>query len=455
MRERGRDLIVAWFRRMGLDEVAYHQATVVGRDDDHPGRALDYYGSRGETPLRWGGDGVARLGLTGEVTPEAYEAAFGPDGFRHPATGRRLVTTRRPGFELVVGAHKSVAVLGVIGHEDAMHSILDVETAATMRWLDDWFQARGGRRGRAQVRTATGGLTYAVTRHATSRAGDPSPHDHVLVANIVEMLDDSGGYKALDSGTLADTVEAATMVGRLHAAARAVELGSDIAPDDGPSGNLRHWRIVGIPQDVCQLFSKRSDEISEHLAETGHRSYRARGVAARSTRSAKRHTGADQLLPGWHAELDAAGWPVPRLAAQLAASQCRTRGLPFRLTTTEMEQLAGEVLDIEGNLLARHKVFTRMHLIADLAPRLYGRDPAELDRVLAHIVASRSVVPLIQVAGAREQSFTTAEVLTAEHTITRSIERLARRRGARIDPERIAAAITANEQAIGRALTTG
>ena len=302
---------MAWFRRMGLDEVAYHQATVLGREDDHPGRALDYYGSRGETPLRWGGVGAARLGLTGEVTPEAYDASFGPGGFRHPATGRRLVATKRPGFELVVGAHKSVAVLGVIGHEDAMHSILDVETAATMRWLDDWFQARGGRRGRAQVRTATGGLTYAVTRHATSRAGDPSPHDHVLVANIVEMLDASGGYKALDSGTLADTVEAATMVGRLHAAARAVELGFDIAPDDGPSGNLRHWRVVGIPDDVCQLFSKRSDEISEHLAEAGYRSYRARGVAARSTRSAKHHTGAEQLLPGWHAELDAAGWPVP------------------------------------------------------------------------------------------------------------------------------------------------
>ena len=131
-----------------------------------------------------------------------------------------------------------------------MHSILDVETAATMDWLDGWFQERGGRRGRAQTRTATGGLTYAVTRHATSRAGDPSPHDHVLVANVVEMLDDRGGFKALDSASLRDTVEAATMVGRLHSAARAVELGFDIEADAGPSGHLRHWRIVGIPDAV-------------------------------------------------------------------------------------------------------------------------------------------------------------------------------------------------------------
>ena len=68
---------MAWFRPMGADEVAYHQATVVGRADDHPGAALDYYGSRGETPLRWGGAGAARMGLAGEVTPEAYEAAYG------------------------------------------------------------------------------------------------------------------------------------------------------------------------------------------------------------------------------------------------------------------------------------------------------------------------------------------------------------------------------------------
>src|SRR3546814_12268878 len=100
--------------------------------------------------------------------------------------GRRLVSTQRPGFELVVSAHKSVAVLGVVGECEAMHSILDAETTATMDWLDGWFQQRGGRRWRAQVRTATPGLTSTVTRHATSRAGDPSPHDHVRVAQRSE-----------------------------------------------------------------------------------------------------------------------------------------------------------------------------------------------------------------------------------------------------------------------------
>ena len=444
---------MAWFRPMGADEVAYHQATVVGRGDDHAGRALDYYGSRGETPLRWGGAGATRLGLSGEVTPEAYEAAFGSGGFAHPVTGARLVATHRPGFELVVAAHKSIALLGVVGEADAMHSILDVETEATIGWLDGWFQDRGGRRGRAETRSATGGLTYAVTRHATSRAGDPAPHDHVLVANVVEMLDETGGFKALDSAALRDTVEAATMVGRLHAAWRAVGLGFDVTVDDGPSGRLRHWRIVGVPDEVCELFSKRSDEIAEHLATTGQDSYRARGIAARQTRAIKRHTGADELLAGWHAELDTVGWPVERLAAHMAASHERTRGLVFPLTASEIDHLATGVLDVDGALLARHKIFTRTHLVAEIAPRLYGRDPAELDRVLERITASRDVVSLIGVASAREQCYTTVEVLAAEQTIARTVETLGGQPGPALEPVSIAAAIARKEQALGRSLT--
>jgi conjugative relaxase-like TrwC/TraI family protein len=454
-RDTWRELIVAWFRPMGADEVAYHQATVVGRGDDHPGAALAYYGSRGETPLRWAGSGATRLGLAGEVTPDDYDAAFGVGGFRHPVSGERLVASQRPGFELVVSAHKSVAVLGVVDRAEEMHSILDVETAATMDWLDDWFQDRGGRRGRARLRTATGGLTYAFTRHGTSRAGDPAPHDHVLVANAVEMLDGRGGYKGLDSAALRDTVEAATMVGRLHAAARAVELGFTIAPDDGPSGNLRHWRITGVPDAVCEVFSKRSDEIAEHLAATGYSSYRARGIAARASRDVKRHTGVDELLPRWRSELEAIGWPVERLVAHLGSASTAQPALPFPMTEAEIDDLAAEVLDIDGRLLANHKVFTRTNLIAELAPHLYGRDPVELDRVLDHLIASRDVVPLIGVAGAREQAFTTAQVLITEATIAYAVERLANRTGPALEQQAIAEALAAAESDRGHRLTTG
>ena len=63
--------------------------------------------------MTWGGSGRGLLGLEGEVDLGDYRAVFGVGGAHDPASGRRLVGCRRPGLELVVSPHKSVAELGV------------------------------------------------------------------------------------------------------------------------------------------------------------------------------------------------------------------------------------------------------------------------------------------------------------------------------------------------------
>jgi hypothetical protein len=73
-------------RMMGADSVEYHRQTVMGRADDFAGQALDYYSSRGETPLIWGGSGAARLGLAGAATGAQYAALYGPGGGRSGVT---------------------------------------------------------------------------------------------------------------------------------------------------------------------------------------------------------------------------------------------------------------------------------------------------------------------------------------------------------------------------------
>lgn len=191
--------------------------------------------------MAWGGSGASSLGLSGAVSPAAYEAVFGPGGAKGPASGDRLVATRRPGMELVISAHKSVAELGAIGRAADMRAILDAERDATLGYLDWVTRQMGGRRGRDATATATGGLVYAHTRHATSRAGDPCPHDHVLIANAVEMLDEAGGWKATDTTLWREHLHAATMVGRLAAARVAMDLGYGIEPR----------RSVGTPGSVA------------------------------------------------------------------------------------------------------------------------------------------------------------------------------------------------------------
>jgi conjugative relaxase-like TrwC/TraI family protein len=311
-------------RMMGADSVAYHEANVANRADDHAGAALDYYGSRGETPLRWGGSAAHLLGVEGEATPESYRAVFGPGGACLPRTGAKLVSTRRPGIELVVSPHKSVAELGVLGRADDMHAIVDAERDATLAYLDRMCREIGGRRGEAATPTKTGGLTWATSRHATTRAGDPQVHDHVLIANVVWMRDDRGGWKALDTAFLRDQLHAATAIGRMAAARVAVELGYAIVPDEGRSGRLGGWRIGGIPDEALAVHAKRSAQIDD-IAGPGA-SYRARNAAAREHRDPKTHEPVADLISRWRAELTAAGHPPAALVAGIEAAASRPVG---------------------------------------------------------------------------------------------------------------------------------
>jgi hypothetical protein len=163
--------------------------------------------------MSWGGSGRGLLDLNGEVDLADYPALFGIGGAHDPRSGRRLVGCLRPGLEIVISPHKSVAELGVIGRAEDMHEIVDVERDATLEYLDRLVAERGGRRGRTQTRVATGGLIWATSRHATTRAGDPQVHDHVLIANAVLMRDARGGWKGADTAFLRDHLHAATAGG--------------------------------------------------------------------------------------------------------------------------------------------------------------------------------------------------------------------------------------------------
>ena len=451
---------MAFMRMMGRDSVAYHQATVLGRADDHPGQSLDYYGSRGETPLVWGGAGAGRLGLDGRVTEYTYAAVFGESGATDPVTGDRLVNTTRPGMELVVSPHKSVAVLGAIGRADDMHAIVDAETRATLEFLDGWFQERGGRRGRDQVRTATSGLTWAVTRHGTSRAGDPAVHDHVLIANIVEMRDLKGGWKGLDTASLRDVLHAATVVGRTAAARRAVELGYAIVPDEGRSGRLRSWRIAGISDEVCELFSKRSAEIDDFVDNRS--SYRARAVAARTTRAAKDDLSPDLLAVRWQTELAEIGWGPERLCRSIDAlggerqvPELVPNKVPTPVPAWRVSELAEAVLGPESRL-GGTKVLSRRDLLVEMGPHFYGLPVELLESTVDQILESSVVVPLVALTAAREQVYAPTRTLAVEHAVAETVERFTTGSEARpVDPHAVHAALSAKEAALAAPLSAG
>ena len=444
---------------MGADSVAYHRETIIERGDDFPGAALEYYASRGETPLLWGGSGAESLGLVGPVDNPSYDALYGPGGARHPATGERMVTARRPGMELVIAAHKSVAELGVLGRAEDMHAIMDAERHATLRYLDDLTRERGGRRGVAAVPTAPTGLVYAHARHATTRAGDPGPHDHVLIANVIEMLDGKGGTKAPDTTLWREHLHAATMVGRMASAAKAVQLGYGIEADPGPSGKLGHWKISGIPDAALAVHSKRSVEIQRAVAEKGFSTYQARQVAARETRKQKRHTSVEDLLPRWRDELTRAGFPPEQLMADieragLAYQRQHNHGFEI-LGNRALTATAEDLLGPNGTLSAR-KVFAKRDVIVAVAPMVFGLPVTELDKATTRVLRDPDAIPLVGVPRASEQAYGTAHVIATELAIEQAVERgVENREAARVTPEVAAGAVGRQSADLGSQLTPG
>jgi len=61
---------------------------------------------------------------------------------------------------------------------------------------------------------------WSARREATTNDIDTGWRLHVLLANVVEMLDDKGGWKAPDTALWREHLHAATMIGRADLAAR-------------------------------------------------------------------------------------------------------------------------------------------------------------------------------------------------------------------------------------------
>ena len=340
---------------------------------------------------------------------------------------------------------KSVAELGVIGWAEDMHAILDAETAATLGYLDQVTTQQGGRRGRAQVRTGTGGLAWAVSRHATTRSQDPQPHDHVLIANVVSMGDVRGGWKGLDTALLRDHLHAATAIGRMAAAAKAVELGYGIETDPGPSGCLGSFAISGVPKEAYEVHATRSAQIDAAAGRDA--SYQARSMAARTTRDKKEHTAVEDLLPRWRAELAEAGYPRAQLAATVVQS-----GRDYERPGPDIvDQLAEELLR-PGGRLAAEKTFDLQDAVVAVAPLLHGLPVSMLDNAVQKVISDERAVALPPIVVARGPVWATACVLEDEQRVAELADKLAERSAPPVPPQMANKAVIQTELGRGARL---
>ena len=268
------------------------------------GGAANYYTAQAEieyyaneiVPSAWGGRGLAFAGYSGTVSAEDLTQALAgevrergdADGeFKQVRLGRTVidketgerVIEHRAGWDLTFAPPKSVSLESeVFGRQDVRQAH-EAAVVAAMGYLEGHAAQT---KYRHQV-VATGNLVYASFAHATSRAGDPQTHTHVLIANVTYL--DGKAYSLTNEQILRQRTTA-DAVYRNELANGLTRLGYGLDFD-----GRGHFEIAGYDRQQLAEFSKRSQQIDEALIERGsskaQASHEARQTAALATRDDK------------------------------------------------------------------------------------------------------------------------------------------------------------------------
>jgi hypothetical protein len=225
---------------------------------------------------------------------------------------------------------------------------------------------------------------------------------------------------------LRNHLHAATAVGRIAGAAKAVELGYVIEADPGPSGRLGGWAVAGIPREAWEVHATRSAQIDEAVGPDA--SYQSRSVAARATQDRKAHERVEDPVGRWRDELARAGYPPVELGAAVERA-----GLAYLPPGLEVLDGMAEELLAPGGRLASEKTFTRDDVVVAVAPMLHGLPVSIVDTAVDRVLSHEQAIALPLVTGAREPVWAAACVVEDERRIAALADVLAEREGPRVD----------------------
>ena len=183
---------------------------------------------------------------------------------------QRLNTTRKAGgenaanrrifFDFTFSPPKSVSIAGFLGRDER---ILEAHARAVRSALAEFesFAATRIRVDRAQSDRLTGNLAAALFTHDTSRALDPHLHTHCIVFNATFDAAENR-WKALQNYELLRARKFAENAYYHEFARELRSFGYQIR--NLPRGD---FQVEGVPEELCQRFSKRDAEIDKALAK--------------------------------------------------------------------------------------------------------------------------------------------------------------------------------------------
>jgi conjugative relaxase-like TrwC/TraI family protein len=276
----------------------------------------EYLSGHGGSPGRWYGAGAAALGQQGTATTEGFRRIFGG---RHPDTGELLGRAHGkgavPSWDLVLRPVKDVGVLYALGDHQVGRAVMSAHhegIAQAVAYLDAHVGTRRGHGGHQKV--SGRGLVVVGFDHRTSREGDPLPHTHLIIANHTQGPD--GRWTTLDGRDLYAHRRAADA---LHRAACQRSLTRSLGIAWGEADRWGNRPITEMPAEVVRAFSKRNQQITQHLAQLEEQGRQRTPALVRfavhATRRPKQQEAPETLHDRWRRAARALGVDPERLVA--------------------------------------------------------------------------------------------------------------------------------------------
>ena len=436
----GSGRLVSIFRR--AERVLASRGESAALRADHAGQVADRAGVT--VADLWGEDryreAVANL-------TESYPVVL-PDGSLGVRRVKRRVTVGNLGYDITLTVPKSDSLINeLLPGEEAKTAagILDMRYEAVTTvfgWLERTcgYGLRGHHGDGKQASRVDGTgmlgwtLTHRAARPVPGRAvGDPHWHVHGTIANLVRGED--GQWSTIGAGgrDLMRHLPAAEKI--LHALIRHTmhtEHGVHYArhPRTGV------WEIVGIPEQLRYLFSKRSTNVEEVLADLGFDPDKAPPAALELAKAHGRGAKpgdipASALREVWRQEAHDAGFDLDAILREVLSG----RHGPAKPAPTA-EQIAAVLADPNYGLTSHRRRFSRADALAAVADQLPAgaADIVSIEHLTDRVLTDSRFVRLGEAAdlagsagerperGAPHMSnaalYTTGDIVVAESLIT-------------------------------------
>lgn len=269
-------------------------------------RKSDYYLNGQERPGLLRGCVAERLGITGPVTKNTFQALC---EHINPVSGKSLtprkIENRTVGYDINFHCPKSLSIIHALSHDDHILDAFQASVQETMQSIEMDAQTRVRKHGKDEDRL-TGELIWADFIHQTARpvdgiVPDPHLHAHCFVFNVtwdaVENEFKAGQFRDIKR-------DMPYYQARFHKilSDKLIALGYCIRRT--PTA----FEIEGVPERVIELFSKRTNEIGRIAQELGITdSTKLDQLGARTRAKKQKGLTMTQLKESWRKQIHSLG----------------------------------------------------------------------------------------------------------------------------------------------------